>query len=88
MNSQFVEEQSKAIADRVIEVSQSTDHRIQWIYEQLYGRGPTLDEKQVLNDKLNRMKKQANVELQNEDSMAWTSMVRVMLCSNEFLFVD
>ena len=88
MNSQFVEEQSKAIADRVIEVSQSTDHRIQWIYEQLYGRGPTLHEKQVINDQLARMKKQANVELQNEDSMAWTSMVRVMLCSNEFLFVD
>ena len=88
MNSHFIEEQSKAIAARVVEVSQSAEHRIQWVYEHLLGRKPTLDETQVLSERINRMKKQANAEREDEDSIAWTSMVRVVLCSNEFLFVD
>ncbi len=84
LNSQFIEEQSKAIAERMNSMTQSTEHLVQWLYVNLFGRDPRQVEVEAVLARLDALSKQSF----DQPQAARTSLVRAMLCSNEFLFVD
>ncbi len=72
MNSEFVEKQAKAFADRY---SGETPDRIRAMYRSLFGRVP--DDAEL----------KAGMQY-IEESKDWASYARVLLSSNEFLFTD
>ena len=84
MNSDFVEEQSRATARRVVAGGTTEESRIQLAYEHLYGRPPTDDEFRRAVAQMAQLEDSAG----GDSDDAWTSMVRAMLCSNEFLYID
>jgi hypothetical protein len=76
MNSPFVEEQAKALAARVSEAraSGTNDEKIREAYRLVYGREPEQQELKLGLD-----------YLRDGD---WTQYARVLLTSNEFLFMN
>ncbi|MEQ1824307.1 MAG: PSD1 and planctomycete cytochrome C domain-containing protein [Pirellula sp.] len=93
LNSPFVAEQSHTIASRLRKIFPSSDLRIEWLYANLFNRVPTKEEVQVVRSQLTAIMKQTYDFSQLEDGEeadldAWASLIRAMLCSNAFLFVD
>jgi hypothetical protein len=84
LNSKFIAEQSEAIAERMSTVTQSTEHQVRWLYANIFGRDPTPEEVKVVLGRLSVLNKQ----VADQSQVAWSSLIRAMLCSNEFLFVD
>ena len=84
MNSEFLEEQSRATARRALSMGVTRESRIQWAYEHLFGRRASAAEVRQIVKQLARLEEQAG----GDSDDAWTSMVHAMLCSNEFLYVD
>ena len=91
MNSEFIEEQSRQIAERVLESDDSHAERLTWAYTTIFGRQPTKEERKATGYRLQQLALQSsqsdNAEPQAEQT-AWAGLVRAMLCSNEFVFVD
>ena len=84
LNSKFIEEQSRGIACRLSTMTLSGESQVQWLYTNLFGRDPTPEEIEVVLGRLNVLNKQ----VADQPQFAWSSLIRAMLCSNEFLFVD
>ncbi len=82
LNSEFIDQQSKAIFERLRNQTQSPEHRVQWLYSNLFGRSASQDEVQAVLVAVNRLQGVHQAEA------AWPSLIRAMLCSNAFLFVD
>ena len=87
LNSDFIVDQSRVIATRVVSTSSVHEARIQWAYAHLFGRRPTDDEIQMATQQLCHLEEQTVAEA-GVAQVAWTSMIHAMLCSNEFLFVE
>ncbi|MBC8352806.1 MAG: PSD1 domain-containing protein [Planctomycetes bacterium] len=88
MNSSFIDDQSQAIAQRVIASSDSHTERVGWAYRNIFGREPNADDVRMIEANLDRSAAQLSDEANDRIVVAWTSMIRAMLCSNEFVFVD
>ena len=80
MNDPLVSELAKALGERVVrEVSNGDDrNRIRRLYEMTLGRLPTEAEVEIGKQLLT----------EQTHSNAWAGYCRVVLCTNEFLFVD
>ena len=80
INDPLVTELAKSLGDRVArEVSAGTDRdRIRRLYEITLGRPPTEAEIEIAKELL----------ADQPQSAAWANYCRVILCTNEFLFVD
>jgi hypothetical protein len=79
MNNPFILEQTKALAKRIMDGDKDNRARIQRAYTLLYGRPPMDDEVKIGLDFVNRgsgMEK------------AWQEYCQVLLCANEFIYVD
>lgn len=99
MNSAFVDENAKAIADLMMEWTSSNEERAVWLYQNLFGRPPTLDEIKFIGEAIERTEINVTPEDSREVSVhvdatapfntkGWSSLIRAMLGSNEFLFID
>jgi hypothetical protein len=91
LNDPFVHEQAAAFAGRLIDGFKDDTQRLERAYEMVYARGPGDQETQVALDYLNQIEaryKAAGSDNADPRRMAWESLCRAMLRSNEFLFVD
>src|SRR5260221_10712337 len=78
LNHDFVLAQAKYLADRVIhDEPQDQDARIQRLYHLLFARPATLEEVQL-----------ARQFLKGKENSAWLDLAHVLLCSNEFVYLD
>ena len=77
MNSELMHASSKALAELVI--SKATNNRPAWMIEHVLGRDPTKDE----SDRGNTF-----VENYGDEKGALAAFARVLLSSNEFLYME
>ena len=83
LNSEFMSDRAKALADKLQDDSKSVPDRILFAYRLLYGRLPT---KKELNLGV-RFTSVENNSLSAEND-AWRSYCQALLSSNEFLFIN
>ena len=90
MNSEFMHEQSRAIAQNLLGEFPTPEGRINSAYNRIYGRPAT--HKEVVH--VTRFIEATATELPSrqqsltaEETM-WPALIRTMLSSNEFLFID
>lgn len=92
MNSQFVLDQSRALAGRLVEQDELTPgNRIGRLYNIAYSRDPSESEISRAIAYIERFREavsqsgSANVEI---DLRAWTSLCRAILSANEFVYLE
>jgi hypothetical protein len=78
LNNPFVLDASKMFADRIRREATTTDARIDRAYQLAYGRPASAEEVAIGR----------GIVGTGEDAAAWTAYGHVLLCGNEFLFVD
>jgi hypothetical protein len=79
LNHPFARDQAKAMAKRLLSEKAADDAgRIDRAYRLAYGRPPTAEEVRVGRELLGP----------KPDEAAWAAYCQVLLCANEFLFVD
>jgi cytochrome c553 len=83
MNHPFVIEQAKALGQRLQKEAENDKNRIERAYDLLYARKPTAEEVEIGQGFLAEMTK-----AENSSERAWTAYAQVLLCANEFLYVD
>jgi hypothetical protein len=89
LNDPFVHEQATRLAERLRSSGESDDGRIATAYQLLYSRGPAEHEKTTCRDHLAKVRSQAASDPKADgESLAWESLVRVLLRTNEFVYVD
>jgi hypothetical protein len=82
LNHPFVLRQADAFADRLIrEVPRDEEARVQRAYLLLFGRRPRAEEMEVAITFLGQTK-------EAESKAAWKDFAHLLLCSNEFVFLD
>jgi hypothetical protein len=79
MNNPFILEQTKALAKRITDGDKDDRARIERAYRLLYGRPPIDDEVKIGLDFLGRGGRTAK---------AWEEYCQVLLCANEYIYVD
>jgi hypothetical protein len=88
MNDPFIHGKSAHMAGRLMTLD-SDELRLDHDYRLMFGRAPTVDEKKLcknfLTDYLGDLKE---VPAEQRTARAWSAWVRVMMSSNEFLFVE
>jgi hypothetical protein len=91
MNNSFVEEQASALAARIALAQETPVSRIRHAYRLLYGRPPKAEEIQLASGFLQKYRTDASapeVTADDRSRAAWTGLMRVLLSSNEFFYVD
>jgi hypothetical protein len=84
LNDPFVLEQTKTLTRRLLEERAINDgERIEKAYVLLYGRLPAEEEKAVGAKLLNRF-----IDRGLKGDAAWEAYCQVLLCANEFIYVD
>ncbi|HZV05519.1 MAG TPA: hypothetical protein VE999_10580 [Gemmataceae bacterium] len=68
-----------AAAERILATDKDEETRINRVYHLLYGRPPTAEEINFGRDFLQRA---------NGGGKAWQEYAEILLCANEFLYVD
>ena len=82
LNHQFVLGQARRLAERLLREATSDDAaRIAYAYQLLFARAPTVEEVAVAE----RVLKSAGAA---DAATAWTDLAHVLLCSNEFVYLD
>jgi hypothetical protein len=79
LNHPFVLEQTQALARRIVQSATDERTRIRHAYELLYGRLPLAEEERIGLDFLARA---------GPGQRAWEEYCQVLLCANEFVYVD
>ncbi len=94
MNSSFVLDQVKALAHRLMtEVPGGDTERITAAYRLLFSRPPSSAEIKIGLGYLDRVRHEtvalaSNGPLPSRDQAAWEAYCQVLVCANEFVFVD
>ncbi|MBO0727010.1 MAG: DUF1553 domain-containing protein [Blastocatellia bacterium] len=91
MNSPFMHEQSGHFAARVVKDHDTLRGQIDYAFRLAYGRAPGLEEIREAQDYLGRTRLElqaANTPADQLDQKALASYLRVVMSSNEFLYVD
>ena len=91
MNSEFIHEQADAIAERLAKVATDEAERLAKLYELIFNRPPQPDELAFAGSYLRTRLAKADTgstPLGQAEKQAWSSLVRSMLSSNEFLHVE
>ncbi|HEX5269867.1 MAG TPA: PSD1 and planctomycete cytochrome C domain-containing protein, partial [Gemmataceae bacterium] len=82
MNNPFVHEQARGLARRMIAAAPDDAGRVAFGYEVAWGRPPGAEEVAAAQHYLRRY------VAGGPQAEAWVSLARVLLCANEFLYVD
>jgi hypothetical protein len=91
MNNPFVTEQAKALATRLLRGSPDLRQRVRHGYELAWGRLPGATEIETIRQYLKRYEQELgplDVPLQSRELDAWTSLARMLMGANEFVYVD
>ncbi|MBC7928115.1 MAG: PSD1 domain-containing protein [Bryobacteraceae bacterium] len=91
MNNAFIDTQASNLASRIALSEESSSSRIRLAYRLLYGRVPTQAESAMCTQFLQKDREAAGtaeVALEEKTRLAWTALMRVLLSSNEFFYVD
>jgi hypothetical protein len=91
MNNPFVEDQAATFATRLIAHATDPDGRLQLAWELAWGRLPTAQEIERAGRYLDAYARAlGTTEERNPDfdHELWSGLARVLLASNEFLYVD
>jgi hypothetical protein len=91
MNNPFVTEQAKALATRLLRGSPDLRQRVRQCYELAWGRSPGDAEMETVRQYLERYQQELgrlDASLQSRELEAWTSLARMLLGANEFVYVD
>ncbi|HVJ68696.1 MAG TPA: DUF1549 and DUF1553 domain-containing protein, partial [Caulifigura sp.] len=91
MNAPFMKEEAAALAKRVEQTSSDPETRIRGLYELVLGRAPSATEIaediEYVTAYQSRLE-QSGQSLEESARLAWTSLARVFLSSNEFVYID
>ncbi len=79
LNNPFVLEQTRTLAKRVVTAAKEMSSQLDYAYGMLYGRPPTPQEVAIGRDFLQRA---------GGGEQAWQEYGEVLLCANEFSYVD
>ncbi len=90
MNSDFIRDNARSFAARLLEMSEKPDERIAFGYETAFGRPPTGREIEQMTGYVEKYAKAVPGELPDDVRLrrAWASACRILLSSNEFVYVD
>ena len=88
LNSDFVHKQAGLLADRLAKEASGAEERIRLAYRLALGRVATDDEVKEALAYLERIRGPLNAASAADDRAAWASYLRVLLSSNEFIFVE
>jgi Protein of unknown function (DUF1553). len=90
MNNSFVLEEARAFARRLLGEELGQEARIGLAYRLALGRPPADGELQQAKAFLNEFGKQARQLLPGPEAETetWVSLAHVLICSNEFVYVD
>lgn len=91
MNSAFLQQQSDAIAEKLLQSAPDANRRLQWTFTNLYGRPaapPELAQANQFLAKLSQQHAQAGCTGAVCQQRTWSSLVRAMAASNPFLFIE
>lgn len=89
INSELVAAQSKNLAKRILEVKGDEVRRLKGLYEWIYSRPPRVREVKAGLAFLKRMEAAYAGAGEREPGLrAWQSLCRVMLASNEFVYIN
>jgi hypothetical protein len=84
LNDPFVVEQTKTLAKRILTEKAANDgERLERAYILLYGRLPIGDERAIGEQFLKRA-----AERGDKEEATWQAYCQVLLCANEFIYVD
>ncbi|MFL5245470.1 MAG: PSD1 and planctomycete cytochrome C domain-containing protein [Gemmataceae bacterium] len=83
MNHPFAIEQTKALTQRILAYKGDDKSKIEKAYILLYGRPPTEEELQIGHDFIGRVGK-----TDKDAEAAWQEYCQILLCANEFVYVD
>jgi len=87
MNSDFIQTNAQSFAEKVLANGDSAEERIAYAFEAAFARSPEEDELSELTEFISSYQS----EIPNDpgkESRAWTSLCRVLLASNEFVYID
>jgi len=88
LNHPFVMAQTKVLAESVVKLEKAGEkRRIQWLYEKLYGRPPGSDEIKIGEAALSQARMEQKGKPDSE-SLAWEAYCQILLCANEFIYID
>jgi hypothetical protein len=91
MNSEFVRERSEHWAARVMDATPDNAHRLNLVLESAFARLPTVEEQQRASAYLDgspRKLQDADVSPDLLTQESWASLLRTVLASNEFVYID
>ena len=86
MNDAFTHEQSNALAQRLLDCSSDPAQRINVGHRLVFGRSASDDETARALALLDKVK--AALPANSTESAIWSSYSRVLLSSNEFIYLD
>ena len=87
MNSSLVARSSRDLARRILEVAEG--RRLPQLYRRVLGREPSAEEIQAATRFLRQAKElESRRNSDNAELLAWRSLSRVLLSSNEFFYVE
>ncbi|MCA8991244.1 MAG: PSD1 domain-containing protein [Planctomycetaceae bacterium] len=91
MNGDFMKQKATAFAKSAIAAHSETSDRVNWAYQRAYGRPPEATELTEAADYLTAY--QAAMQEQGKSKeeaelLSWASFSRVLLSSNEFVYID
>jgi hypothetical protein len=74
----------QAIATRVLKGTADSSQRLQWLYDTIFNRPPTTQDAAHAKAHL------ASVQntLKQSEHRAWSGLIRGMISSNEFMYLD
>ena len=90
MNSDFLRDNARSLAGRLAKHAKDPAKRIEFGYELAYARKPSAAETDALVDYVTAHAKRisGDVEQEERERIAWTSLCRVLLSGNEFIYAD
>src|SRR5690606_36473570 len=85
MNSEFVAGRARSLAQSLIEAETSGEARVNSAWYKILGREPTREEAAASLEYIRRFPGQT--EDDSGRTLAWTSLCRTLIASNDFLYV-
>ncbi len=83
LNNPFALTKTAALSQRVVAQAAAGDEaRVKWLFQRLYARPPEAAEAKVVLQALKSAREGSN------ENAAWEQVCQVLLCANEFMYVD
>ncbi len=91
VNGSFVSDQAQAFATRIVNGSNDFAQRLEFAWKLAYSRSCTDVESQLTKEYLHRYiehRKEAGCNAELAEKEAWDSLARMLIASNEFIYID